>query len=81
MTKSKRYKRYSPEFKREALKRASEEGVTDVPRGPIRHTQAGLSPLRIRRERNGRQVSLPPWIRAQICNVIPFDLLGDEDST
>ena len=30
MTKRKRYKRYSPEFKREALKRASEEGVTDV---------------------------------------------------
>ncbi len=30
MTKRKRYKRYSPEFKREALKRASEEGVTDI---------------------------------------------------
>ncbi len=30
MTKKKRYKRYSPEFKREALMRASEEGVTDV---------------------------------------------------
>ena len=29
MTKQKRYKRYSPEFKREALKRVSEEGVTD----------------------------------------------------
>ena len=29
MTKRKRYKRYSPEFKREALKRAAEEGVTD----------------------------------------------------
>ncbi len=27
MTKKKRYKRYSPEFKREALIRASEEGV------------------------------------------------------
>ena len=25
-----RRKRYSPEFKREALKRASEEGMTDV---------------------------------------------------
>ena len=31
MTKRKRCKRYSPEFKREALKRASEEGTTDVP--------------------------------------------------
>ncbi len=30
MTKKKRYRRYSPEFKREALKRASDEGVTDV---------------------------------------------------
>jgi transposase len=30
MSKRKSYKRYSPEFKREALKRASEEGVTDI---------------------------------------------------
>ncbi len=29
MTKPKRYKRYSGEFKREALRRASEEGMTD----------------------------------------------------
>ena len=29
MARQKRYKRYSPEFKREALKRASEDGVTD----------------------------------------------------
>ena len=29
MTKPKRYKRYSAEFKKEAIKRASEEGVTD----------------------------------------------------
>ncbi len=29
MTKKKGYKRYSPEFKREALTRAAEEGVTD----------------------------------------------------
>ena len=29
MTKPKRYKRYSAEFKREALVRASEEGMTD----------------------------------------------------
>ncbi len=28
MTKMKRYKRYSPEFKREALRRANEVGVT-----------------------------------------------------
>jgi transposase len=30
MTKQKQYRRYSPEFKRAALKRASEEDVTDV---------------------------------------------------
>jgi transposase len=30
MTKKKQYRRYSPEFKREALKRAAEEEVTDV---------------------------------------------------
>ncbi len=29
MTKKKRYKRYSAEFKREALKRTTEEGITD----------------------------------------------------
>jgi transposase-like protein len=29
MTKKKGYKRYSPEFKREALLRAAGEGVTD----------------------------------------------------
>ncbi len=29
MTKAKRYKRYSSEFKREAILRAGEEGVTD----------------------------------------------------
>ncbi len=29
MTKAKRYKRYSAEFKREALCRATEEGITD----------------------------------------------------
>ena len=29
MSRTKRYKRYSPEFKREALKRSSEEGTTD----------------------------------------------------
>ena len=29
MSKTRRYKRYSPEFKRETLKRASEDGITD----------------------------------------------------
>ena len=30
MTTKKSYRRYSPEFKREAIKRACEEGVTDA---------------------------------------------------
>jgi transposase len=30
MTTKKSYRRYSPEFKREAIKRASEEGMTDA---------------------------------------------------
>jgi hypothetical protein len=29
MTKPKRYKRYSAEFKKEAIRRATEEGITD----------------------------------------------------
>ena len=29
MTKKKRYKRYSPEFKRQALERTAQEGITD----------------------------------------------------
>ena len=30
MTKKKRYRRYSPEFKREAIKRANQDDVTDI---------------------------------------------------
>ena len=48
MTKRKRYKRYSPEFKREALKRASEEGVTDV----IVCEELGISARQLRRWRD-----------------------------
>ena len=29
MSRTRKYKRYSPEFKRAALKRASEDGITD----------------------------------------------------
>ena len=58
MGRTKRYKRFSPQFKREALRRASEDGATDAavsspqrtPQGPIvvehhegqRHSQFGL---------------------------------------
>ena len=48
MTKRKRYKRYSPEFKREALKRASEEGVTDV----IVCEELGINARQLRRWRD-----------------------------
>ena len=48
MTKRKRYKRYSPEFKREALKRASEEGVTDI----IVCEELGISARQLRRWRD-----------------------------
>ncbi len=43
MTKKKRYRRYSPEFKREALKQAAEEGITDGKHGCL-HVH-GLSAL------------------------------------
>ena len=48
MTKRKRYKRYSPEFKREALKRASEEGVTDI----IVCEELGIGTRQLRRWRD-----------------------------
>ncbi len=48
MTKRKRYKRYSPEFRREALKRASEEGVTDV----IVCEELGINARQLRRWRD-----------------------------
>ena len=49
MTKQKRYKRYSPEFKREALMRASEEGVTDI----IVCEELEISARQLRRWRDG----------------------------
>ena len=48
MTKGKRYRRYSPEFKREALKRASEDGVTDI----IVCEELGISARQLRRWRD-----------------------------
>ena len=48
MTKRRRYKRYSPEFKREALKRASEDGVTDV----LVCEELGVSARQLRRWRD-----------------------------
>ena len=48
MTKRKRYKRYSAEFKRETLKRASEESVTDV----MVCEELGISARQLRRWRD-----------------------------
>ena len=48
MGRTKRYKRYSPEFKREALKRASEDGVTDK----VVCEELGISARQLRRWRD-----------------------------
>ncbi len=48
MSKRKPYKRYSPEFKRQALQRASEEGVTDI----IVCEELGISTRQLRRWRD-----------------------------
>ncbi len=52
MTKAKRYKRYSSEFKREAIQRASEEGVTDK----AVCDELGISTRQFRRWRDELQV-------------------------
>ncbi len=44
----KRYRRYSPEFKRQALKRASEEGMTDI----LICEELGISTRQLRRWRD-----------------------------
>lgn len=48
MTKRGKYKRYSPEFKREALRRASEDGVTDK----LICEELGISARQLRRWRD-----------------------------
>jgi len=52
MTKSKRYKRYSSEFKREAIRRASEEGITDA----AVCAELGISTRQFRRWRDELQL-------------------------
>jgi len=52
MTKPKRYKRYSSEFKREAIRRASEEGVTDA----AVCAELGISTRQFRRWRDELQL-------------------------
>ena len=52
MTKAKRYKRYSSEFKLEAIQRASEEGVTDK----AVCDELGISTRQFRRWRDELQV-------------------------
>ena len=48
MTKKKRYRRYSPEVQRQALKRASEEGMTDI----LICEELGISTRQLRRWRD-----------------------------
>ena len=48
MTRRRKYKRYSPEFKREALRRVSEDGVTDK----LVCEELGISPRQLRRWRD-----------------------------
>jgi len=52
MTKPKRYKRYSSEFKREAILRSSEEGVTDA----AVCAELGISTRQFRRWRDELQL-------------------------
>ena len=52
MTKSKRYKRYRSEFKREAIRRASEEGVDDA----TVCAETGISTRQFRRWRDELQL-------------------------
>ena len=52
MTKPKRYKRYSSEFKREAIRRASEEGITDA----AVCAELGISTRQFRRWRDELQL-------------------------
>ncbi len=52
MTKPKRYKRYGSEFKREAIRRASEEGVTDA----AVCAELGISTRQFRRWRDELQL-------------------------
>jgi len=52
MTKPKRYKRYSSEFKREAIRRASEESVTDA----AVCAELGISTRQFRRWRDELQL-------------------------
>ncbi len=52
MTKPKRYKRYSAEFKREAILRASEEGITDA----AVCAELGISTRQFRRWRDELQL-------------------------
>jgi transposase-like protein len=52
MTKPKRYKRYSVEFKREAIRRGSEEGTTDA----AVCAELGISTRQFRRWRDELQL-------------------------
>jgi hypothetical protein len=64
MTKLKRYKRYSSEFKREAIRRASEEGVTDA----AVCAELGISARQFRRWRDELQLLGNDAFPGQVIN-------------
>jgi len=75
MTKPKRYQRYSPEFKREAIRRAAEEGTTDK---TVCDELEIISAIRMANaENSGRNLAakLCPhhydWSCAQFCQPLP----------
>ena len=72
MTKKKRYKRYSPEFKREALKRASEEGVTDV----LVCEELGISARQLLRQCGGREFLWLTETRTRESGTLPNSRRG-----
>ncbi len=65
MTKAKRYKRYSSEFKREAIQRASEEGVTD---------KAVCDELGIGRELQARDLRRTAAVRLAEASCTPIEI-------
>jgi transposase-like protein len=69
MTKKKQYRRYSPEFKRHALKRASADGVTDIEVCE----DLGISPRQLRRWRDQYRLLGDEAFPGQSFFVCPID--------
>jgi len=72
MTKKKRYKRYSPEFKREALMRASEASVTDI----VVCEELGISARQLLRQCGGREFLWLTETRTRESGTLPNSRRG-----